>query len=98
LTKKDAKVFPKNPKTGLANGDLRRMSFMFLILAIMGVIGILFLPWFEGDWGNDWYLEYYGLENFFDTMMVWIQWATGIAAAIGIALSLAASRIEPKKL
>ena len=98
LTKKDAKAYPKNPKTGLANGDLRRMSFMFLLLAVMGVIGILFLPWFEGDWGNDWYLEVYGLENFFDTMMVWIRWATGVAAAIGIALSVAAARIEPKKL
>ena len=85
-------------RSGLANGDLRRMSFMFLLLAVMGVIGILFLPWFEGDWGNDWYLEVYGLENFFDTMMVWIRWATGVAAAIGIALSVAAARIEPKKL
>lgn len=97
LTKKDPVAYPKNPKTGLANGDLRRMSFMFMILAIMGMIGILFLPWFEGDWGNDWYLEVYGIENFFDTMMVWIRWTTGIVAALCIALGLAASRIEPKK-
>lgn len=97
LTKKNPAAFPGNPKTGLAVGDMRRMSFMFFILAAMGLIGCFFLPWFEGDWGNDWYLECYGIEGFFDTMMVWIRWATGIAAVIAIILAAVAAKVEPKK-
>ncbi|MEG2199356.1 MAG: hypothetical protein RRY25_03615, partial [Anaerovorax sp.] len=36
LAKKDALEYPINAKTGLAVGDLKRMSLMFSILAIMG--------------------------------------------------------------
>ena len=98
LTRKDPVAFPGNPKTGLAVGDVRRMSIMFFILAGMGLIGCFFLPWFEGDWGNDWYLECYGIEGFFDTMMVWIRWATGAAAVIGLILAAVAAKVEPKKV
>lgn len=97
LTKKNPVLFPANPKTGLAVGDLRRMGTMFLILAVMGGIGTQFLPWFEGDWGNDWYLEYYGIEGFFDTMLSWIQIATVAAAVICVILFIAARKVEPKK-
>jgi amino acid transporter len=98
LTKKDPVSYPSNPKTGLAEGDLRRMSFLFFVLAAMGFIGTLFLPWFEGDWGNDWYLEYYGIEGFFDTMMSWVTWATIAAALLGVVLGLVAAKIEPKRV
>ena len=97
LAKKDKVAYPVNPKTGLAVGDLKRMSFMFIVLSAMGVIGSLFLPWFEGDWGNDWYLEVYGFEGFLDTMLVWIQYATIGCAAIGIILFLVGSKIDPQK-
>lgn len=96
LTKKDAKTYPKNEKTGMAVGDLKRMSTMFGILTVMGIIGLLFLPWFEGDWGNDWYLEVYGLEGFFDTMLVWIRWATIAAGVATVGLGIAASKVEPR--
>jgi hypothetical protein len=97
LAKKDKNAYPVNPKTGLAVGDMKRMSFMFIVLAIMGVIGSMFLPWFEGDWGNDWYLEAYGFEGFLDTMLVWIQYATITCAAIGIILFLVGAKIDPNK-
>ncbi|MDD2215544.1 MAG: APC family permease [Eubacteriales bacterium] len=98
LTKKDPVAFPGNSKTGLAVGDLKRMSLMFLILGGMGVIGSLFLPWFEGDWGNEYYLEYYGLEGFLDTMLLWIRIATGLAIVVGIILGIVASKVEPTKI
>ncbi len=97
LTKKDPVKYPGNPKTGLAVGDVKRMSVMFAILTVMGVIGSLFLPWFEGDWGNDWYLEVYGIEGFLDTMLLWINIATGAAAVIAVILGIVASKVEPKK-
>ena len=98
LSKKDAAAFPTNPKTGLAVGDIRRMSFMFTLLAVMGTIGSIFLPWFEGDWGNDYYLETYGREGFFDTMIGWIHVATICAYLLGIVLGIAAAKIEPKRI
>ncbi|MDD3349686.1 MAG: APC family permease [Eubacteriales bacterium] len=98
LTKKDPIAFPTNPKTGLAVGDLRRMAFMFFVLSIMGTIGSAFLPWFEGDWGNDYYFEEYGIEGLFDTMMTGIFVATGIGFVIGIVLFLVAAKVEPKRI
>ena len=43
LTKKNPVVFIGNMKTGLAIGDLKRMSILFGILAIIGFIGVFFL-------------------------------------------------------
>jgi amino acid transporter len=96
LAKKDAVAYPVNKKTGLAMGDLKRMSMIFMVLTITGIVGSLFLPWFEGGWGNDYYLETYGIENFLDTMLVWIKVATGASALTGIVLFFAAKNVEPK--
>lgn len=98
LAKKDPVMFPVNPRTGLARGDLRRMSFLFAVLGSMGVLGSFFLPWFEGDWGNDYYLETYGIENFFDTMIGWIHAATAGAFILCIVLTFAAAKIDAKKI
>jgi amino acid transporter len=98
LSKKDPVKYPKNPKTSLAIGDLRRISVLFGILTIMGLIGSLFLPWFEGDWGNDWYLATYGIEGLLDTMLLLIRITTGLAALLTIIFAVIASKFEPKKL
>jgi amino acid transporter len=50
LSKKDPEGNPANPKTRLAKGDVKRMSFLFLILGLVGVGGSFFLPWYEADW------------------------------------------------
>ena len=97
LTKKDPVKYPGNPKTGLAVGDVRRMSIMFGILSVMGIIGNLFLPWFEGDWGDEYYFETYGIDGFLGTMLLWIKIATIAAVAITIILGIVASKVEPKK-
>ena len=97
LTKKDPVKYPGNPKTGLAVGDTKRMSVMFGILTVMGVIGSIFLPWFEGEWGDEWYLEVYGFDGFLGTMLLWIRIATGAAAVLTVVLAVVASKVEPKK-
>jgi amino acid transporter len=51
LSKKDPEAHPHNPRTGLAKNDLRRISAMFLILGVVGIVGHYFLPWYEGEWG-----------------------------------------------
>jgi amino acid transporter len=96
LTKKDPVRYPGNPKTGLAVGDIRRMSVMFGILTVMGLIGSFFLPWFEGDWGDEYYLELYGFDSFLGTMLLMIKVATILSGVIAVVLALIAPKIDPK--
>jgi hypothetical protein len=97
LAKKNPKEFPVNEKTGLALGDVFRMAIIFIWLGVMGAVASFFLPWFEGDWGNDYYYEVYGVEGLFDTFVFWIKTGTIIAFIIGIVLLFAAKKLEPKK-
>ena len=59
LSRKDPKLYPMDEKTGLAKGDLKRMSFNALLIAVMGFIAVPWLRWFEGDWGPEYYAETY---------------------------------------
>lgn len=99
LTKKDAVKYPSNPKTGLAIGDMFRMAWIFIGLAAMGGLSLAWLPWFEGDWGPEYYLETYesGFFSSFDGMIAAIQIASVVALVIGIICAIVATKIEPKK-
>lgn len=99
LAKKDPVKYPINPKTGLAIGDLKRISYIFLGLAVMGGLALAWLPWFEGDWGPDYYLEKYGSGFFgsFEGMLSTIKIAVIIFIAVGIISAIVASKVEPKK-
>lgn len=52
LTKKDAQLFPSNPKTGLAVGDVKRIFRVFTIFSVMDIVACVFLPWYE-KWGTE---------------------------------------------
>ena len=51
LTAKDPERFPVNKKTGLAEGDTKRMAFLFFIMTVMNIAALFFEPWYEG-WGT----------------------------------------------
>jgi amino acid transporter len=99
LAKKDSNLYPLNPRTGLAVGDLKRIAFNFFILAFMGALAVPWLNWFEGDWGADYYLETYesGLFSNFEGMLGAIQAVSIIFAIIGIVFFILGTKIEPKK-
>lgn len=99
LTKKDPVRFPSNPKTGLAIGDMKRISSIFLGLAVIGGLALAWLPWFEGDWGPEYYLEEYesGFFSSFEGMLGAIQTAAIIFLIVGIVCALVAIKVEPKK-
>lgn len=59
LSRKDPVLYPADEKTGLAEGDVKRMSFNALIIAVMGFIAVPWLRWFEGEWGPEYYAEEY---------------------------------------
>ena len=51
LTKKNPEMFPANPKTGLAVGDVKRISVLCTIFSVMNIVACLFMPWYE-SWGD----------------------------------------------
>ena len=108
LAKKDPEAHPLNPRTRLGIGDTRRMSFNFLVIAIMGFIGKPWLYWFEGS-------DYFGAKDgyYSDTyptgilhtlfgnwyhMLTAIQISAYVFLAIAIVLYLVSRSVEPKKL
>lgn len=97
LAKKNETLYPINKKTGMALGDLYRMAIIFLWLGCMGTIASFFLPWFEGDWGNDYYYEVYGVEGLFDTFIYMIQIGAVIAFAVAAVMFIFAKKLEPKR-
>jgi uncharacterized membrane protein len=103
LAKKDPVHYPLNPKTKLAVGDTRRISFNFAVLSLMGFIAYPWLNWFEGDWWGEWgpeyYLETYGtgfLSDFYG-MVNGILITAIVFAVIAVVLYFLSMKIEPKK-
>ena len=99
LAKKDPVRYPINQKTGLAIGDTKRIASIFFGLAVVGGLALAWLPWFEGEWGSDYYLEKYasGFFSSFDGMLNTIQTASVIFVIIGVVCALIAIKVEPKK-
>ena len=99
LAKKDPVKYAVNPKTGLAIGDMKRIASIFFGLAVIGGLALMWLPWFEGEWGPDYYLEEYetGFFSSFDGMINTIQTASVVFVVVGIICALVAMKVEPKK-
>ncbi len=94
LTRNDAEKHPCNPETGLAVGDLNRIAAFFAGVAIVGLIGIFFLPWYDDPASYD---QTYGVVGLFDTLMTCVRWVTLGSGLLAIALRLAARRVESKR-
>jgi len=92
LTKIDPVRHPVNPKTGLAVGDTKRLTWMFGILTAIGIIAIFFLPWYDNPQS---YTDDYGIEGLFDILMTCIRWMTVAYGALTVALLIIAMRAKP---
>ena len=65
LTKKDPVAFPGNKRTGLAVGDTKRISLLFLFMTVMNAVTCVFVPWYEG-WGTE---DAWEAGDYFDGIM-----------------------------
>ena len=91
LAKKDAVLYPNNPKTGLAYGDTKRLAIMFLILTIIGIAGIFFLPFYEGKWAVEYYAEEYSGTPFlsnWNSMIAAIKYSTIVCGILTVVFGL----------
>ncbi len=99
LAKKDATRFPLNPRTGLAKGDMKRMSILFFLLSAIGAVGAFFLPWYEkGFSGADYFEGFFESagDGVFTTIMLCIKVGTFAFFAVAILLAFVGKKIELK--
>lgn len=96
MYKIDPQRYPLNPKTKLAAGDIWRAGSFFTLFGLLMLLGSLFLVWYEGDWGEAYYLETYGsglMSNFW--LMIKIARIGGIVmTAAGILLYLVGKKVD----
>ncbi len=96
LYKVDPQKFPINSRTKLALGDVLRFAHYFLISGVVGLIGKFFLTWFEGEWGEEYYLEVNesGLFSDFYAMLYYLQIGSIIAILVGVVLYIIGRKMD----
>ena len=88
---------PINKRTRLAQGDITRLGAFALIIGIYSLISVPFFNWYEGDWGQEYYLEEYGsgmLSDFEGMLKILLIYGTAMTV-IGAALSLWGRKHDP---
>ncbi|MDY3012093.1 MAG: APC family permease [Clostridiales Family XIII bacterium] len=58
--KENPVLYPINPATGLAAGDIVRIGVFCLFVGVYSMISVPFLRWYEGGWGPEYYAQTYG--------------------------------------
>jgi len=112
LTKKDPEGHPINKKTGLAVGDMKRMAILFGLLAFIGILGCIFLPWYEADWNYISLAEQMRMENLGlevpavdyelswwpsqEAIFIFIRVMTIVSAGLAVIFGFVGRAIEPK--
>lgn len=87
ITKKDPERYPTNPKTGLAVGDTKRISFLMAIMTVMNLAALKFMPWYEGwetedQWEAGDYFDGMFEDGNVDTILNGIQTGLGILTVV----------------
>ena len=86
--KENPALYPINPVTGLAAGDIVRIGVFCLFVGIYSLVSVPFLRWYEGDWGPEYYAQTYGtgVLSDFDCML-------NILFLYGIVMALAGAAV-----
>lgn len=75
----DPQIYPLNEKTKLDLGDLMNIGAYLVLSGAMSVIAGIFLNFYEGEYGAEYYLEEYG-EGLFSNFELMIQ----VCVALGV--------------
>lgn len=95
LNKVDPRNHPINPATKMARGDLYRITLFFAVLCVLAVLGSLFLPWYEGSWGQEYYLDTYGADVFYGLLSGIRGFAVG-GGILAVVFGLLAKKLEKR--
>lgn len=94
--KTNPKKYPINQRTKLAVGDILRISYYCLISGIVGLLGKFFLTWYEGEWGEEYYLEVNesGFFSDFWSMLDYLQIGSIIVIILGVVLFIIGRKVD----
>jgi len=96
LYKLDPERYPINPRTRLAMGDTKQISIYFILCGIAALLGSVLLYLYEGEWGEEYYLEVYetGFFSDFWGMLDACRWG-GIAMILcGMVILMISRKLE----
>jgi len=88
--------YPVNPKTRLAEGDVKNIGFYISLCGVAAFIGSILLYLYEGAWGEEYYLEEYGsglFSNFWGMLDV-CRWGGLLLILIGIVVIFIGRNVE----
>lgn len=100
LYKEDPEKYPINLKTRLAKGDITRIGVYVFAFGLYCLLGAIFLPWYEGSWGPEYYADYYGADRLIGNfwLMIKICRVSGICSTIaGLILLFLGKKYDPSK-
>ena len=96
LSKSEPRLYPLNPKTKLAIGDIKNVGIYMTAVGIIGFIGQFFITWYEGDWGPEYYAEVWGsgLLSNFDQMLQILKVGGFIVLVAGLILYFIGKKVD----
>jgi amino acid transporter len=96
LYRLDPKKYPLNPKTRLAEGDVKQISIYIILCGIAAFLGSILLYFYEGEWGEEYYLEQYGSGFFSDFwgMLSACRWGGLLLILAGLTALIIARKLE----
>ncbi len=98
LTNKEPQLYPINPKTGLGFGDLKRIGGFYICIGVFTTLSRFFLEWYEGSWGQGYYLKKYtsGLFSNFEVMLQIISIVGICSIIVGLLFCIIGNKLEGK--
>lgn len=96
----DAEIYPLNPKTKLGLGDLIDIGIYTFLTGVISIIGAVFLYFYEGSYGEEYYLEEYGhglFSNFYGMLDI-CKWVGIILILVGAAIWYVGKKTEGPQL
>lgn len=96
LYRKSPDRYPINKKTKLATGDVMRIGLFIFLCGILAFFGALFITWYEGSYGEEYYLEAYekGILSDFWLMIKILKFGGIISGIVGIILLILGKRYD----
>jgi hypothetical protein len=96
LYRLDPVKYPINPRTRLAQGDVKQISVYIILCGIAAFVGSILLYLYEGEWGEEYYLEEYGSGFFSDfwSMLAACRWGGILLILAGAAVLLISVRLD----
>lgn len=98
FSESDPELYPQNPRTRMAYGDLYRIAKYMIIMGFVSIVGYFYFGVMEGDWGPEYYASVYGggLLGNFGAMRLALLIGGGICVIISLTLYMAATKKDQK--